>query len=86
VRCTSAHPQHAPPCRVPLQAFDMGFAEYTGIMLAPTIVAGVVALAGLYLAFRSKLSDTPIALTTAMAPSDALRDRKGGRRVLCVCV
>jgi Na+/H+ antiporter NhaD/arsenite permease-like protein len=59
------------------QAFHMGFAEYTKIMLAPTLVAGASTVALLYLLFRSHLSSERLVISADLRPSDALRDRQG---------
>ena len=66
-----------PRVGVCVQAFGMGFAEYSRIMLAPTLVAGCTAVVGLYLTFRSKLTTERLVLATGASPAEALRDRAG---------
>ena len=67
----------------------MGFADYTKIMLAPTLVAGTVTVVLLYLVFRPRLTGHRLVLLTDMSPEDALRDRRGavlGGGLLLTCL
>ena len=67
----------------------MGFADYTKVMLAPTLVAGTVTVVLLYLVFRPRLTGHRLVLLTDMSPEDALRDRRGavlGGGLLLTCL
>jgi arsenical pump membrane protein len=69
-------------------AFKLDFVEYFKWMIAPTLVAGFVNIALLYLIFRKKINK-PIKIDHKINPIDALSDKTGavlGLVILSGCI